>query len=565
MKKWIAAAMAVVTSVGCLAACAGCTVQENIVDDEKTINVRLYKAGFGDTFIYELKQKFESVYADEGYKLNVLTPTYGSAGTAMVQEMSRGYENTKIDLYITGAIMPNQVGKNNEYGEDELCEDLEELVFNQTAIGYDGVETTEKISERLNSDLVPFLRSDDGTMYGFTWAQTTAGMVVNTKKLAAYGVTELPRTTNEMFEIFDKIRYGVDGLIEGSDKTKTYPLTYSLTTGNGGASSYQNCAWLSWFSQYDIDAYNEFLRMQTYENGQWTDMQDGYKVYENEDLKEVLETTYHLMDMKYAAMGSSTQSLDQAQGLIMKDNNNQNNAIFMLNGDWFLNEVKANYSKNLGNIEFMNVPVISALGVKLFGTSTKYGLSDAECDEVLSFICKLVDEGKSLTEIISSVKTEFNFDLDEADAQAVATARGVTFARGIEHLAFITKDCTKKDICALVLRMMASDDFAETFLAHANASSPYAKSVQTQSPYKFVNQAKNIAMNPHFRAINSRVEGLRFKVMKSDYKIPGMDNLPLTMYGTQYRDGFGYAEAAQTLYDYSIAEAQKSWNDYFSK
>ena len=561
----LAAVMAVVTSMGCLAAGAGCTVQENIVDDEKTINVRLYKAGFGDTFIYELKQKFESVYASEGYKLNVLTPTYGSAGTAMVQEMSRGYSNTKIDLYITGAIMPNQVGKNNEYGDNELCEDLEELVFNQTAIGYDGVETTEKISQRLNSDLVPFLCSDDGTMYGFTWAQTTAGMVVNTTKLAAYGITELPRTTNEMFEVFETIYNGVDGVIAGSKETKTYPLTYSLTTGNGGASGYQNCAWLTWFAQYDIDTYNEFLRMQTYENGQWTDMEDGYKIFENENLVDVMETTYHLMDKKYAAMGSATQSLDQAQGLMMKDNSGQNNAVFMLNGDWFLNEVKANYSKNLGNIEFMNVPVISALGVKIFGEGTSYGFDEEKCDNVLSFICKLVDEGKPLTDIIASVKTQFGFDLAEADAQAVATARGVTFARGIEHLAFITKNCTKKNIAALVLRMMASDDFAETFLTHANASSPYAKNIQAVSQYKFVNQAKEIALNPHFRAINSRVQGLRFKVMKSDFKIPGMDNLPLTMYGTTYRDGYGYAEAAKALCEYSVAEAQKSWNDYFSK
>jgi ABC-type glycerol-3-phosphate transport system substrate-binding protein len=564
MKKWIATAMALVTTVGCLAASTGCTVEENIVNDEKTINVRLYKAGFGDTFIYELKQKFESVYADEGYKMNVLTPTYGSAGTAMVQEMARGYDNTKIDLYITGAIMPSQVAANNEYSDTELCEDLEELVFNKTAVGYDGVETTEKISQRLMSDLVPFLRADDGTMYGFTWAQTTAGMVANTKKLAAYGVTELPRTTNEMFEIFEKIRYGVDGVIEGSDKTKTYPLTYNLSVGSGGASGYQDCAWLTWFAQYDIDAYNEFLRMQTYENGVWTDMAEGYKVFENGDLQESLEAAYRLMDMKYAAMGSATQTLDQAQGLIMKDAG-QNNAIFMLNGDWFLNEVKANYSKNLGNIEFMNVPVISALGVKLFGSNTKYGLSDAECDEVLSYVCKLVDEGKPLADIIASVKTELGMDLDEADVQAVATARGVTFARGIEHLAFITKGCTKKHIAAEVLRMMASDDFAETFLKHANASSPYAKSVETVSQYKFVNQAKAIALNPHFRAINSRVEGLRFKVMKSNFMLPGKDNLALEMHITQYREGFGYAEAAAALCGNSATQAQVDWNDYMSK
>ena len=562
MKKPISVLLAALFSVGMVGAAAGCQTKDTVVDNPETINVRVYKAGYGDAFAYELKQKFEAYCAqnDLNYKMNVLTPTLDSAGTAMIQEMSRGYENTKIDLYITGAINPNQVSPLGEYGE--VCEDLRELVFNQTAIGYTG-EETQTVSEKLMDDFEPFMVADNGKMYGFNWVQSTAGMVVNTTKLAAYGITELPRTTDELFEVFDIIYNGVPGVIEGSEKTKTYPITYNLQKGAGGASTYNDCALLTWFAQYDIETFNQFVRMEKMVDGEYVGLEDAYKVFDNPNLQDVLEAGYQLMDMKYSAYGSSTQSLDQAQGLIMKDAKKTNNAVFMLNGDWFLNEVKANYASKLNNIEFMNVPVISALGVKLFGAETKYALSDDACDDLLSYICKLVDENKSVQEIIADVKAEKEIDLDEADAQAVATARAVLYSRGIEHQAFITKGSTKKEIAALVLRMMASNDFAETFMKKSNGISPYSQSIETQSPYKFVNQAKELATNKHFRAVSARYQGLRTDVLKSDYVLPTIDNLALTLYNKAANKS--YVDAAKELYDSSLARAKTAWNEYTEK
>jgi len=559
MKKLLSIAMATLMAFGGLLTGVGCKVKDNIVSDDKTINVRLYKAGFGERFLYEFKDKFEAAYAEEGYKFNILTPQYTHAGTPMIDEMYEGYEKKKIDLYITGAIIPNQVSSKGIY-KKELCENLEDLVFTKTAINYDLTESSNTINQRLSSDLKPFTMADSGETYGFTWAQTSAGLVVNTKKLAAYGVTELPRTTNEMFAIFDLILEK-----EAEKPTKTHPVTYNLSIAQGGASTYQECALETWMAQYDVDTFNEFFRMQTKgEDGTWMNMEEPWKVFENENWKPVLETSYHFMDEKYSADGSgdTTMKLDQTQKLIMDDANGQNNAIFMLNGDWFLNEVGLTGSNKtrLHNIEFINVPVISALGVKLFGTSTKYGLSDAQCDEVLSLICKLVDENKLLSEIISTVEAEKGVALDEADAQAVVDARGVTYARGIEHLAFIPKGCAKKDIAALALRMMASDDYAETFLEYANGLSPYATNIQKTSEYKFVNQAKAIAMNVHFRGINGRVQEFRNKVMGGEVLFPGERNLALTLYTRPASET--YAEAAEKLYNESINKAKKAWDEY---
>ena len=565
MKKILSLLIAIVLSIGCLAMGTSCMKQTDTIDDPKTINVRLYKAGFNDLFIYELKQKFEEVFASEGYKVNVLTPSSSSAGTPMVQEMSRGYDKTQIDLYITGAIMPNHVSKTGLYGE--VCEDLEAAVFNKTAINYDGTETTKKISQLISPDIVPFLRADDGTMYAYCWAQTSAGMVVNTSKLLDYGVTELPRTTNEMFALFDMITNGANG--RGSSKeTKTYPVTYNLAEGAGGATSYQNCAIETWLAQYDIDWYNDFLRLQNKQaDGSWKNMTDGWKVFQDKRIAQVLEAGIQFMDSKYAAPNSTTHDLDQAQGLVMNENNGKdNNVVFMLNGDWFLNEVKANYRKQLDDIGFMNVPVISALGVKLFGAGTSYGLSDVECDELLSYICKLVDEGKTIDEIISLVKDETGVTLAKAEAERVATARGICFSRGIEHLCYVTKGSTKMEIISLFLRMMASEDYARTFLTKANGSTPYAPHVDFgagETSYEFIKNAKALVANPYFRAINARIQGLRREVLETDYIMPfkaGASNLALTLRNTSG----DYATSAEKLRADCEAHAKEKWEKYFS-
>lgn len=559
MKKLLSAILAGVLMVGCLSLGFGCKKKTDIKDDPKTINIRLYKAGFGDLFIYELKQKFEQVFAKEGYKVNILKPSSSSAGTPMVQEMSRGYKKTKIDLYVTGAIWPNHVSKAGQYGE--VCEDLEELVFNKTSIDYSGKEG-KKISELMNPDLIPFLRADDGTMYGYSWAQTSAGMVVNTSKLADYGVTELPRTTNEMFEVFDKILYGANGL-GPSSQTKTYPVTYNLAEGAGGATTYQNSAFKQWIAQYDIDWYNEHLRMQTLNNGVWTDMQDGWKVFDDDRIVDSLEVGIKFMAEKYAAPNSTVHDLDQAQGLIMTENDGKgNNAVFMLNGDWFLNEIKANYRNQLDDIGFMNVPVISAFGVKLMGAGTRLNLAEDKCDDVLSYACKLVDEGKTIDEIISGVATEHSVTLNKEEAEKIAEARGICFARGIEHLAFITKGSTKKDIASLFLRMMASADFANTFLSKANGSTPYATST-VDPDYEFISQARELVSNPHFRAINGRVQGIRRDVLTHDYLLPvaGASNIALVLRG---KTGDPRTEATLIKKE-AVETAKKYWDEYFSK
>jgi len=553
----------ILSSAFVLATTTGCGKSDVVVTDPTTINVRLYKAGYGDEFIYELKDKFEQVFAKEGYKVNVLTPSYDTAGDVVMTELAQGYAKTGVDLYITGAVNANMVSASGQYGE--LVENIEEDVFNQPCINYDGSEG-KKVSEKISTDIEDFLRADDGNMYGFAWAQSTAGLVVNTTKLAKYGVTQLPRTTKELLDCCEKVYYGANGQ-PGTATSRVYPITYTV-----GFTGYSDCAFDTWHAQLGVSKFKEAYRMQTYDSGKWTDMTDGYKVFEDEDLKDVYYNAYRFMDVNFAADGSTTQKLDQAQAKIMKDGND--GAIFMFNGDWFLNEIRLNYRSSLDQIDFINTPVISTVGTKVFGANSKYKLDDAKCEELLCYIIDLVDQNKEVSEIKASLLANKAIEVDDADISRICEARGTTFARGPEHLGYITKGSTKKAIAAKFLRMMASDDYAETFMSTSNCSTPYAKEIKTTSQYKFVNSAKAICLNKYYRGVRSLARGLR--------RLVGINtSLPKIQYASQNiagqaiskYDGKGgiatgkddsiYVNAANTLVTQAITDAKDLWDTYF--
>ena len=192
-----------------------------VKDDAKTINIKCRKAGFGTDWLYELKGKFEEAYTAEGYKVNILTPDNSIKDDVLIKELALGYNATKVDLYISSGATPDKVGQNGDYGV--LVEDLSELVYNQTAISYSGAEESKKVSEKLSADVLPYMTDSYGKVYAYNWAQTSGGLVVNTRKLASYGLS-VPKTTNEMFQCFEEIYCG-NSKMPGSMETSTYPIT----------------------------------------------------------------------------------------------------------------------------------------------------------------------------------------------------------------------------------------------------------------------------------------------------------------------------------------------------
>lgn len=563
-KKGLACVMSLFCSLS-MAACGG-GHGDKVVDDGKTINVRVFKGGYGADWVYELADNFEKAYANEGYRVNILKPASDMRGSVALSEIAQGVGSTGVDLYITGNVDPEMVGVNNEYSQNKaLVEDVEEIVLNQKPISYDGTEENVTIKEKLNSEILPYLKDSTDTYYAVPYINTAAGFVVNTRKLATYGL-DLPKTTNELLDCFSKIYLGFNG-VENSEKSGVFPITYVPGVENG----YSVCWLVTMLAQYDLEEFYQFMSMETVdEQGVATAMrEDGYKVFGYQGIEEMLTVAYAGFDPNIAAYGTTTQVLDQAQAQIMKDGG----AVFMCNGDWMLNEVKLNYKKYLNDIEFINFPVVSALGTKLFGNGTSYNLSDDKCDELLSYIIGLVDEQKTIDEIVSAVKTNKQVTIAAADAQEIAAARGVYYNRGTEHEAYITKDSPNKDIAALFLRMLASDDCAATIAEYANASSSYAKTENTWTQYKFTKQASKVTTSQYAVVVRGENSGFR-KSLQISPLFTSVSHIPskIAQQAFSIYDGKGGLIAGKTYADYrtqAIAmqntektKAEQSWTTW---
>ncbi len=564
--KIIALVLSVLMTICTMGALTSCK-KEKI--DPKTIVIKVRRAGFGTDWLYEMKGKFETAFAKEGYKVIIRTPDNAIKGDTLIKEMALGYDSTKVDLYISTDATPDAVGKEGNYGV--LVENLEKDVYDKPAISYDGTEEQKTVRQKISAKTVEYMTDKHGELYGFSWAQTSAGLVVNKTKLQAYGL-EYPKTTNEMFDCFDKIYCGYNE-VENSVISRTYPITYI-----SGGSGYGMVFLYALMAQYDIDEYNKFWTfMDVDETGASVKLSDKecQELFDDPMLYEMMKVAYRAFDLNISAPGSGSQNVSQAQAKIMSNVND--GAVFMFNGDWMLNEVKLDYRNQLKDIDFINFPVLSAVGTKVFGKNTAYKFDDAKCEELLSYIVGLVDENKSLDEIVASVKEEKGVTIAKEDAKEVARARGVTYARGPEHVAYITKGSPKKDIASLFLRMMSSDDFGETFSRTANGTSPYCSMVNTTSEYAFVRNASKIPANQYFSLVSrfGSLKGYRGEIGGSlldlfttkkhipDYVTSESTASMYTMDGKRNgKTDSVYADAAKKFLEEEKANVVKNWADY---
>ena len=194
----------------------------NIVRNDRTINVKAYKGGYGTTYLYSLAEKFEEAYKEQGYKVNIIKPSADMTGAMAAREMY-DVNGDWADIYFAPLAMTRTGVYGPDYtnnGENPLFADITDTVWNKPAIGFDGKEEDVNISEKYNfsagADEQFCIYKD--RVYCLSGGMSVGAFIVNTKKLAKYGFTELPKTSNELFEMFEAIQAGTNKNIK--------PLTY---------------------------------------------------------------------------------------------------------------------------------------------------------------------------------------------------------------------------------------------------------------------------------------------------------------------------------------------------
>lgn len=518
LKKTMVACLCACTCLS-LVGCGGPGGNDSIVQDGKTVNIKVLKAGYGTTWLNKVAEKFEAAYADEGYQINILTPDTSLKGPAALSEMRLG-KKSGVDLYIVGAVDVDSV-IDPEYG---ICAEELTDMYDQKAIKFDGTEEAETVAQKLD-DAYDDNVSSGGKYYGFLWANSPCGLVVNTKALASYNL-EIPNTTDELFACYDTI-------YAQASSTGVYPTTWGGNNAYGYAlySLYANLAQI-----LGETGYQQFNSLQAGATIAESDWKEGYKLYENDDVYTALDILMKQYDTDMSTAGSVTDTHDRAHYNLITGK-----AVFAVDGEFFFNEVKANYKNYMNDVTFVNIPVNSAVGDKL-------GIED----EVLSCAIEQVDAQKSVADIISAVQTAKGVTLTEMQVNTIIEARGAYYEKA-DHSAYIVKGSPVADVAKLFLRMLASDEAAAIFNETAYASSPYAISNTVDSEYAFVKGVASVVNNQYAWAVESGYTGLRKKANIDMYSPYGVD-IVLSMASTD-KDINGLKTEIKN-------NIQNKWSDY---
>ena len=452
--------------------CTG-TGEGEVSSDENTLNVSIYKAGYGDQQWRAMFSQFEKIFADEGYKFNIVNSNSTILGPTVVPELKMGAKN-QIDMYITGAVDVRTMVEESEKSGFEIAYELSHL-GDLYPINNEGEEETDKtINEKMDAFLKQYIyyngRYSDynGNAYFMPYDSSVESLLVNNRVLEAYGL-EKPLTTKQLVNAFNVIAATPN---PGNGLTDVKPTAWA----GYNAFQYWNCCEALWAAQYDgYDEYVQFTSLNGFENPL-----DAIEVYERKGMEYSLTVMDTMLDLDNAPDGTVNMEHGDAQHLFITGK-----AAFMANATWFQNEMYNDYQQYLGDIEMIRMPIISELGVKL-GLDGANGTNENKCEEVLIEVIKGVDENKTNEEIISAVSEKCSVTLTSEQVKEVREARSIYYERAITGGIVVNNFSEKKDIAELFIRYVASDDAALYMMTFANEMSAYGLKMDTSTLSSFI-------------------------------------------------------------------------------
>lgn len=495
MKKQIRILSGVCACTMLLTGFAGCKKE----DPSKTLYIDIGNAGYGIEWLNPLKETFEAEH--EGYTVKISSITKGDneyldkaiSGTA---ETDIFFVETTVSSRFDTPITANGV----KY--DSAFEDLTSLYNTKIP----GEEKT--IAQKMESTYLAF-NTHNGKNYTIPWVTSMQGILVNNKLWKAeWG--KFPNTTDELFAFMDAV------------KTTATPFIYSL------GDSYWEDIYDIWAYQYNgKEAMDKFW--QGYDgNGE----RYNPELFLNDGVLEALKVLNRLLKKSngYASNLSYTLSFTSVQNTFLEG---EDNILMCPTGAWIEREMETNYDPEELDIEFVKMPVVSALGTKL-------GISD----EVLSQIIDYVDGDLATAPAFTSAVGLTG----EQVIEQVREARSFLASNNL-HAAFIPVYSTKKDLAKEFLQLMCSDRGIEMMLSVNGCKPPLEFDIE--------NSAVKNQMSDFSVSTQKMIESSRFYFSKKDVffnknNLSYVNNIPA---GTPTK-----AFAAENSKDYQDAETVWSNN-----
>ena len=378
------------------------TACKRVEDKEDVLYIHITYAGNGYKFVEDLAAKYTEIYGKE------VDVTATNVGELVRTKLKAGKKNNNVDLFMAIDQMFDLVamGKNALPGYDSIFADLSD-VYNSY-----GYNSDVKIKDFIRAETVEFY-DVNGSLYTIPYIENVMGLVYNETIFKQYGITQVPRTTDELIEVCEVL------------KGKIPAFTYA------GKYDYWKNVYMAWWAQYEgMDNIDLF-----FEGKDSTGMysvncyKQAGRLYALEVLEELLSP-----DNGYSDRNANTYEFTEAQVYYL-----EGNAAMMPNGDWLENEMAANFSEDNLNIKMMRTPIISKLGEKL-------GISEQQLRDVIDYV-----DGVSETKP----------DVSDNVIKAVEDARIIQMGGSNAAPAFIPVYSNAVDMAKDFLRLMYSPTGAE--------------------------------------------------------------------------------------------------------
>lgn len=362
--------------------------------DSGKLEINFTIAGYGEEYAQKLTDAFT-----EKTGIEVKLTTDDNVSNIFSGKIGAVKTNT-TDLFFTLLdSFPLIDANKNKSGYENLFLELDEL-YEMEVPGKGGKKLKELVRPDLyNANFTYNIDGTDGKTYTVPWSASMEGLIYNKKVLDKYGISQLPRTTDEFEEVCIIIKnHGIATL--GKPLAVSERVKGALTSANNAG--YWEFVWPTWWAQYEgIETFTQYFAG-TVDSSQPGDAPAW------QALKQ---------DGKLIAIEELSRFINKSNGYLDPDSVNEDNlqtqvsfldekAAFIPSGDWMEVETAGDFVAEGAKLDFrfMKTPVTSRLGDKL-------NISEAELRSTIDYVDGVTDTapvfaGKSevqTSEIISQV------------------------------------------------------------------------------------------------------------------------------------------------------------------
>lgn len=361
-------------STGIMTGCKGGGGDSADNGGAKEVQIGVVSKGYGNDFAESLAEAYNKLHTDVKVTVKKTTPT----PTYQDSQLQLGKKKNDIDIFftVTNTVFATQ-GDATLYHWADLSD-----VYNSAAEGYAEANGTKTIKDLLDPSFVNNFTYTDGKQYSMPWTSGVVGLLYNKTKWDATNTNlknagkeelTLPKTTDEMFALFEQIK---------TDDVKTasgnaYAFSYS------GQNSYMHFMFNSLWPQYEGKKASENFFEGKNEQGVYT--ADIYNTKGREYAYDIVRSMI-LKSNGYVNDGDSSQTYDLEQLSFLRGN-----ALFSCNGDWMEREASAKFNPGDADVAILRTPVMSEI-VNNDEIKADFTGTDAEKDAKLSAIVAFIDE-----------------------------------------------------------------------------------------------------------------------------------------------------------------------------